>query len=150
MHVNSIETILKIVFSLHERTHYALHQLNQSSMHKLINILLENYLQCNRWKQHKTSWLYAVLTRSMRSNQWKICLWIEICTLFPTLIVVDIVRAYQWRVHHFSFIFDAVHLIAGNALAMCKSLQLQAIWKFKFQQMKTKQTFADLSILIGW
>lgn len=42
MHVNSIETILKIVFSLHERTHYALHQLNQSSMHKLINILLEN------------------------------------------------------------------------------------------------------------
>lgn len=42
MHVNSIETILKIVFSLHERTHYALHQLNQSSMYKLINILLEN------------------------------------------------------------------------------------------------------------
>lgn len=124
MHVNSIETILKIVFSLHERTHYALHQLNQSSMYKLINILLENarieqnICNATEGNNKKTSWLYAVLTRSMRSNQWKICLWIEIGTIFPTLIVVDVVRAYQWRVHHFSFVFNAVHLIMGNALAM--------------------------------
>lgn len=124
MHVNSIETILKIVFSLHECTHYALHQLNQSSMYKLINILLENarieqnICNATEGNNKKTSWLYAILTRSMRSNQWKICLWIEIGTIFPTLIVVDVVRAYQWRVHHFSFVFDAVHLITENALAM--------------------------------
>lgn len=160
MHVNSIETILKIVFSLHERTHYALHQLNQSSMHKLINILLENarikqnicnategnnikhldYMQFwrDRCDQTNGKSVYG-LKLAPFSRHWLLLMLFE-----RTL------DTYQWRVHHFSFIFDAVHLIMGNTLAMCKSLQLQAIWKFKFQLMKIKQTFADLSILIGW
>lgn len=154
MHVNSIETILKIVFSLHERTHYALHQLNQSSMYKLINILLENarieqnicnategnnkkhldYMQFwqDRCDQTNGKSVYG-LKLAPFSRHWLLLMLFErINDEFIIFLLYSMRCIWLWEMH-LRWLF-----------------QLQAIWKFKFQLMKTRQTFADLSILIGW